>query len=260
MKRERRLEGLSLKVSPLGENDRLLTVLSEEEGLTRLAVPGARKPRSSLAAAIPLTFLNLQIAGSKGLSRVRQLKVMRSYNNLGQTLETLSAAQALSELSLMLVTVNSPVPGLLKTLIMHLERLDEQEKSNKKFPETTLAICLQACVHLLALGGYGIPIQKCCFRDVPLDPPLGNWDWRCSLIPEEGFAVGSVNDAAIELNPSELALLQRLIKPNLPIGSNGELMGPREVWLRLLVVIDCWITTHLVHKIRSLSILREALI
>ncbi|MEA5413226.1 recombination protein O N-terminal domain-containing protein, partial [Synechococcus sp. BA-120 BA3] len=46
---EQHLEGLALTCRPLGEHDRLLTLLSEGEGLTRLAVPGARRPKSSLA-------------------------------------------------------------------------------------------------------------------------------------------------------------------------------------------------------------------
>ncbi|MFM7635399.1 MAG: recombination protein O N-terminal domain-containing protein, partial [Cyanobacteriota bacterium] len=37
---ERRLEGLALSAKPLGESDRLLTLLSDSEGITRLAVPG----------------------------------------------------------------------------------------------------------------------------------------------------------------------------------------------------------------------------
>ncbi|MFN5192874.1 MAG: recombination protein O N-terminal domain-containing protein, partial [Cyanobacteriota bacterium] len=52
---ERQLEGLVIAVRPLGEADRLLTVLSEVEGVTRLAAPGARRPRSSLAAAVALS-------------------------------------------------------------------------------------------------------------------------------------------------------------------------------------------------------------
>ena len=43
-----RIKGLSLKVGPLGENDRLLTILSEENGISRFAIPGARKPSSRL--------------------------------------------------------------------------------------------------------------------------------------------------------------------------------------------------------------------
>ena len=64
---ERRLEGLCIKASPLGENDRLITVLTDEQGIVRLAVPGARRPKSSLAAATPLTYLSLQIFGKRNL-------------------------------------------------------------------------------------------------------------------------------------------------------------------------------------------------
>ena len=49
---DKRLQGLTLKVGPLGEYDRLITILSDEEGLTRVAFPGARKPKSTFAAAI----------------------------------------------------------------------------------------------------------------------------------------------------------------------------------------------------------------
>ena len=57
MSAERRLEGLVLRSMALGESDRLLTLLSEEHGLIRVVAPGARKPKSSLAAAVPLAQL-----------------------------------------------------------------------------------------------------------------------------------------------------------------------------------------------------------
>ena len=99
---ERRLEGLVLKVGPLGDHDRLLTLLSDDEGITRLAVPGARRPKSSLAAAAPLTLLELQVGGRSGLARVRQLRIQRSFSRLGLRLETLAASQGLSDLCLRL--------------------------------------------------------------------------------------------------------------------------------------------------------------
>ncbi len=257
---ERRIEGLSLKIGPLGEKDRLLTVLSEQEGITRLAVPGARKPSSSLAAAVPLTFLELQVGGRNGLGRVRQLKVLRSFNGLGKELETLAAAQALSEISMMLVPANDSIPGLLTTLLMHLERLETYSDSTESQIEKTLATSVQACIHLLALGGYGLPMQQCCRTGLSLNPPLGQWDWRCSLIPQEGFAIGSFPEASIELNPSELALLQRLPSATLPLRKDGNLLGPKDVWLRLLTVVESWANYHLVHSVRALSMLREVLI
>lgn len=257
MSYEKIVQGLSLKVGPLGENDRLLTLLSDEIGLTRIAVPGARRPNSSLSGATTLSLLQLHIVGRSNLKRVRQLKIIRSFNNVGKSLETLAASQALAELTQMLVPVNEPIPNLMTTVLVHLETLEQLAKQNKSNPLWALATAIQACMHLLALGGYGLPIQKCCYTGHPLNPPIGNWDWRCSLIPEEGFAIGSVNTSTIQLNPSELALLQRLIGAHLPICANGELMGPKRVWLTLLKIIEIWIETHLPKKITSLSMLRE---
>ena len=70
----------------------------------------------------------------------------------------------------------------------------------------------------------------------------------------------SLPNAEIQLNPSELALLQRLLGPQLPKQRNGELMGPKEVWLKLLAVIECWIENHLQRKISSLNMLRVSLL
>ena len=56
MNGESRLEGLCIKASPLGENDRLITILTDDLGILRLAAPGARRPKSSLTSASPLTY------------------------------------------------------------------------------------------------------------------------------------------------------------------------------------------------------------
>ena len=61
------------------------------------------------------------------------------------------------------------------------------------------------------------------------------------------------------LNPSELALLQRLPRPDLPCRLSGELMGPEPVWLRLLSVVELWIRSHLPRGSRALPMLRESL-
>ncbi|MGB1416942.1 MAG: DNA repair protein RecO [Synechococcus sp.] len=251
---ERRLQGLVLKVGPLGEHDRLLSLLSDAEGVTRLAVPGARRPKSSLAAAAPLTLLELQIGGRSGLARVRQLRVERSFSRLGRRLETLAAAQALCDLCLQLAA-DDPIDGLLSTVLLHLERLEQYSEDSS----LVLASAVQASVHLLTLGGYGLPWQTCCLSGVPLTPPLGRWEWRCSLLPEDGFAINSQPGAAITLNPSELALLQRLTRADLPRRQSGELMGPQPVWLRLLAVVEIWIRTHLGRRSRALAMLRETL-
>ncbi|MCP9771237.1 DNA repair protein RecO [Synechococcus sp. Tobar12-5m-g] len=249
-----RLEGLSLKCGALGENDRLLTLLSDAEGLSRLAVPGARRPRSSLAAAVPLSLLQLQVSGGSGLRRVRQLKVLRSFSQLAQRLETLAAAQALSELCLQLVPSGDGVAGVLDDLLMQLGRLELVVKDRQDNLEA-LAITVQGSVHLLALGGYGLPLQSCARSGQALEPPLGNGDWRCSFLPSCGLVIGAEAGAVLVLNASELALLQRLPRPGLPRRQDGTLIGPVLVWLRLLQLVEVWWGEHLGRRCRSLSLL-----
>lgn len=257
MSSDRRLQGLALKVGPLGEHDRLLTLLSDDVGVIRLAVPGARRPRSSLAAAVPLTCLDLQVVGRRGLARVRQLQVQRSYSGLGQRLDTLAAAQALAELAIALVTTDDPVPGLLDAVLIHLDRLEKLSRSSLDEVDLCLAHVVQAGVHLLALGGYGLPLQTCCRSGAALAPPIGQWEWRCSVLPEEGLALGELTGATLQLNPSELALLQRLPQAELPRRRNGDLLGPRRVWLKLLAVLECWYRAHLPRPVRSLTMVRD---
>ena len=253
---ESRLEGLVLKSGPLGENDRLLTLLTDAEGLVRLAVPGARRPRSSLAAAVPLALLQLQVSGGRGLRRVRQLQVQRTYSQLAERLETLAAAQALAELALLLVPAGDGVHGVLEDLLMQLGRLDTVVRDRQQNVEA-LAIAVQGSVHLLALGGYGLPLQSCGRSGQPLEPPIGNWEWRCSLVPSEGLLICAVPGAMLVLNASELALLQRLTRPAPPRRRDGELMGPLAVWLRLLQLVELWTQEHGGRRCRALRLLRD---
>jgi len=251
------LEGLALSSKPLGEHDRLLTLLTEAHGLLRLAVPGARRPRSSLAAAVPLAHLQVQVGGRRGLRRVRQLQVLRNYSELGQQLECLAGAQALAELCLALVASEAPTAGVLANVLMQLGRLEALVREQGCQGEA-LAVAVQGSVHLLALGGYALPLARCARSGERLDPPIGQWDWRCSLICSEGLVIGAVPGAPLMLNPSELALLQRLVRPSLPRRRDGELMGPPAVWLHLLELVGRWCDEHLGRRPRSFRLLGGA--
>ncbi len=255
MSTSKTIKGLSLKVGPLGENDRLLTLLSHEEGVIRIAIPGARRPKSRLASTSALTYLEIQISGKSSLRRATQVKVLQSFNRLGERIETLSAAQSLSELTLLLVGSNDPQPNMLNAVLIHLERMQKPEIKALE----VLAICVQSCIHMLALGGYGIPVQRCCKTGNELIPPIGNWDWRCSLIANEGFFIGESQNSDLLLNASELALLQRLLKPQIPRNKKGELLGPLKVWINLLQVVEIWVEAHLNRTLNSLHMLKESL-
>ena len=64
----------------------------------------------------------------------------------------------------------------------------------------------------------------------------------------------------LKINASEVALLQRLLFPELPIKSNGELLGPKKVWLKILFIIETWISTQLEKDLSSLKMLKEIIV
>ena len=182
--RDRSLEGLCLRCGPLGENDRLLTLLSADEGLIRLAASGARRPRSSLGAAGPLTHLRAQVQQGNGLGRLRQVTVLRSYTRLGQQLDTLAAAQWLLELTQLLVPEGQSLPGLLPLVLHRLGQLEALlDAEALVLRQEALALAVQGGVQLLGIGGFGLPLHTELPSGAALLPPIGDWSWRCSLYP-----------------------------------------------------------------------------
>ena len=256
MSSEQRLRGLCIKTSPLGENDRLITILSEEKGISRFAAPGARKPKSSLACVSPLILLDLQVFGRKNLKSVRQIKIIKSYSKLGKSIECLAAAQAITELTFLLVGNNDAQENYLSTVLVHLDRLQDYKFSSNG-DLLILAISIQSLMHLLAIGGLSLPLHYCCQSGKPINPPIGNWEWNCYFNPQDGFSYKEINNHHLKLNASEIALLQRLLFPDLPIKSDGELLGPKKVWLKILNLIQSWIINQLSRELSSLKILSE---
>ena len=253
---ETRIKGLCIKASPLGESGRLITVLTDEQGIIRLAAPGARRPKSSLAAATPLTYLSFQVFGNRSLRSVRQINILKSYNGLGKNIECLAAVQAITELTFLLIANNDKQQNYLSTVLVHLDRIYEYKKENEEDIKM-LSMSIQSLMHLLAIGGINIPVNFCCKTGEPIIPPLGNWNWECYYLPNEGFSTIEDNQCILKMNASEIALLQRLLFPDLPIKSNGKLLGPKKVWLRILFIIESWISTQLEKELSSLKMLRE---
>ena len=76
-------------------------------------------------------------------------------------------------------------------------------------------------------------------------------------MPNEGFSTIEDSQSILTINASEVALLQRLLFPELPIKSNGELLGPKKVWLKILLIIETWISAQLDKELSSLKMMRE---
>jgi len=204
MSRTYKATGINLKGAPLGESDRLLTILTREHGLIRVVAPGARKHQSKLGGRSGLFVVNeLLISKGRSLDKITQAETLESYPKLSQDLAKLTASQYLAELVLCQALSDQPQEELFCLLNEHLHRLEQLPRDTTAEvaqPFTVLAHLAQAVFHLLALAGVAPQVQTCCVTQRPLTPDLQDANWRIGFNMAAGGAV-------------DLAELERLSAP-----------------------------------------------
>ncbi|MGI8935228.1 DNA repair protein RecO [Leptolyngbya sp. BC1307] len=172
--------GINLKAMPMGESDRLVTVLTKEQGLVRAIAPGARKHKSKLGGRSGLFVVNdLLFVKGKSIDKLVQAETLRSFPGLSKDLAKLTASQYLAEIVLSQALTDQPQAELYYLLIEHLGRLEAATRAN------VLPCLVQAVFHLLVLAGVAPEVFRCCLSRSPLVPELGNPDWYA------GFSVSS---------------------------------------------------------------------
>lgn len=187
MSRTYKVTGINLKSMPLGEADRLLTILTPELGLIRAVAPGARKHQSKLAGRSGLFVVNeLLIAKGRTLDKITQADTLESYPGLSQDLQKLTASQYLAELVLCQALSDQPQAELYELLNEHLHRL-EQLSDNRWV--MVLAHLVHGVFHQLALGGIAPQVQFCCITQHPIVPDFTDPDWRVGFSAAAGGTV-----------------------------------------------------------------------
>ena len=193
MPKEYRATGINLKGMPLGENDRLLTILTKEHGLIRAVAAGARKHRSAMAGRSGLFVVNdLQISVGRNMDRIKNAEVIQSFVGLGQTLAKLTAAQYLSELALMQALSSQPQEDLFLVLVEHLNRIQAAANQN------VLAYLVHGTYHLLAIAGFAPQVHNCCITQSPVIANCEITRWKA------GFSI--VGGGVINLDMGELGM------------------------------------------------------
>ncbi|HEY9615745.1 MAG TPA: DNA repair protein RecO [Microcoleaceae cyanobacterium] len=176
--------GINLKAMPMGEADRLLTILTREHGLVRVVAMGSRKHNSSLAGRSGLFVVNeLLIIKGKSLDKIAQAETLESYPGLGQDLKKLTASQYLAELCLCQALSDQPQEELFSLLNEHLKRI-ERSPGNE-----VLACLTHATYQLLVLAGLAPQVHLCCVTRQPLIPDPTDGNWRAGFSIPTGGAV-----------------------------------------------------------------------
>lgn len=192
MSRTYKATGINLKSMPLGEADKLVTILTREFGLIRAVAPGARKQNAKLGGRSGLFVVNdLLVAKGRSLDKITQAETIESYPGLSKDLGKLAASQYLAELVLCHALVEQPQAELYALLNEHLRRLEQLPKASNTYAETSsvLAHLSQGVFHLLALAGVAPQVQACCITQQPLTPDFTDPDWRVGFSLEAGGTV-----------------------------------------------------------------------
>ncbi|MEG4278695.1 DNA repair protein RecO [Microcoleus sp. MON1_C1] len=278
MTRTYKATGINLKSAPIGESDRVLTVLTREFGLIRAVAPGVRKQRSTIGGRSELFVVNeLLIAKGRSLDKITQADTVQSHPGLSRNLGKLAAAQYLAELAIASALSDEPQEELFLLLGEHLSRLERlSDRTEIQSAAVLVAHLSHGIFHLLALAGLAPQVQVCCATRQPLIPNFTDPNWQTGFsIPSGGtFSLselanleaelssqtGSLYKSAsrsrqmnsskhltnFEINANELAALQQLASPEL-----GEGIADRTTWVSVENILRQYAQYHLGCMIRS---------
>ncbi len=262
--------GINLKAIPIGENDRLVTMLTREHGLIKAIAPGARKSNSSLGGRSAIFVVNsLLIAKGRSLDKITQAETITTYSGLSGDLSKLAASQYLAELVLAQALSERPQEDLYQLLMLHLGRLNDLERGDNT---GSIAHLCQGIFHLLALDGIAPQVYDCYLTRRALVPDFTHPDWQVGFSLEAGSTLElsalEQGDPSVVVNyrlsALDLLLLQHLSDPNLDrldrqidlfpleIISDTNLAG---VWRRLERILRQYIHYHLNLQIRSAALI-----
>jgi DNA repair protein RecO (recombination protein O) len=184
MSRSYKATGINLKAIPMGETDRLLTILTVERGLVRVIVPGARKHKSRLGGRSSQFVVNeLLIVQGKSLDKLVQAETVRSFPGLSADLARLTASQYLAELVLCQALSDQPQADLFALLIEQLQQLETV------MGDAVLAGLGHGMLQLLELAGVAPELGQCSVSQQPIDPDWERDDWRVGFSAASGGIV-----------------------------------------------------------------------
>lgn len=272
---------------PMGESDRLLTILTPELGLIRAVAPGSRKPKSKLGGRSGLFVVNeLLIYKGRSLDRITQAETVESYPGLSKNLARLAAGQYLAELALCQALSGQTQSELFYLLGEHLGRI-ERSPNLKNSPSFVwvLPLLIHGIYHMLALGGIAPQVHRCCLtqRKVQPDFDRANWqvgfsilsggtvcyEWMIQNFPQgmsrlnsniKAQSVPAINNT---LNAVELAMLQQLTSPELPpieviltqLPTTLTDLSLNQVWMAIEKLLRQYAQVHLDRSLRSATLL-----
>lgn len=187
------------------ESDKILTVLTADEGKLTLSARGCRRKGSPIAAASQLlVWSELTLYEYQGRWAVKEASTERQFQRVRSDLDRLSLASYFAEVTETLAEEGQPEPGLLSLILNCLHALD---KLDLPLGQVKTAFEWKA----LALAGYEPAAEGCavCGR---LDPEEPRVNLSAGVIHCAACRNGAGDGISMPVSPAALAALRYIVR------------------------------------------------
>ncbi|BEU88011.1 DNA repair protein RecO [Selenomonas sp. TAMA-11512] len=155
------VEALVLGAINWGEADKMVTLLTREQGKCKAAAFGARRPKSPLAASLQLfSYVEVELTEGARISTIRQCTIKEHFRRLSEDLETIAYGSFVAELATELSPEGEPQPEVFERLLLIFRAFEVRQ------PRIT---ALAAACQLLELAGLGLRYEQCVHCGAPVN-------------------------------------------------------------------------------------------
>ena len=149
------IDGLVLRMKNSGENDKLISVLTAEQGRISVLVKGGRSLKSvSLSATQLFSYSNFEINDRNGFKWLQRASSIRQFDGLTGSIEKISLASYFASVAEELSGENEPAHDILRLTLNSFHALENDTKSPSQ---------IKACFELqcAAMSGFMPDISGC---------------------------------------------------------------------------------------------------
>ena len=197
-----------LREMPLGEADKLLTVLSEEEGRISVVAKGAKKPSSRfLAAASVFAVSDMELVKGKSMYILRNANLIKSFYGLREDLDKLETASRMVRAVLKVIQEGLPDPETLELTERALTLLEDGRRS-LKLVEGAFLVRLMSIQGLVGDSGAVFAGEAGSMRPGTLEA----FDYICGAEEERVFAFRVAPETEEELCDRSETLFRQLVE------------------------------------------------
>ncbi len=164
------IKGIVLRETPVGEYDKIMTVLTAEHGKISICANGAKRLKSPLFAATQLfAYGEFTISRTKTLYYLKTAELVDSFYHIRDTLEGTALAGYIADVAMDIAIEDEPSEGLMRLLLNCFHVIAGQKKPLalvKGVFELRAATMAGFMPDLVACSGCGKSDLSVCYFDV----------------------------------------------------------------------------------------------